>query len=127
MPIDLASPFWGSLIGGLIVFFVSIGVIGIIKFTQMSIANKFIIDRTLRLDADIELLQKQHKEETAANIKGFREEKTKAIEQAINIYSDKFHKLLNEYKHDRPPQSGAADYLRDLYVYGESKKPKGNS
>jgi hypothetical protein len=123
MVIDLTDPFTIAVFVGCLV----IGITGIIKFIHMALDNKFIINRALRLDADLELLQKQHKEEIATITKGHTEEKIKAIEQAMDIYDKKITTILNEYKQLTPPYKTTSDILCDIYVYGNKPKSKKNS
>ena len=58
MIINLSDPFWSTLIGGLLVFVVSMGIAGIIKFSIISHQKKLIEDSFFRLRAELESIQK---------------------------------------------------------------------
>lgn len=125
MNIDLLSPFWGSLIAGLI----ALGVVGIIKFSIIAHRKKLIEDDFFRLRDAMESLQQKHQENIEHINKTHKEEKIKAIEQAIEIYSKEFYKILDEYKHIKPSHDHKSvnDTVRDAYVYGNKSKSDENS
>lgn len=125
MLIDLSGPFCISLS----VAIISLGVAGIIKFAIISHEKKLIEDSFFRLRTEFESVQKEYKKQIEdinqkySNVvthltKTSKEEKIKAIEQALDMYDKKMNELV---KHNQPSPK-PTNYLNYLLLH--SRKPK---
>lgn len=102
MMINLSDPFWSTLIGGLLVFVISIGIAGIIKFSIIAHQKKLIEDSFFRLRSELESIQKVYQDEITKNneqLTAVTKEKTAAQNLLSEIHND----IKEILKHNQPP------------------------
>jgi len=101
MIINLSDPFWSTLIGGLLVFFISLGVAGIIKFSIIAHQKKLIEDSFFRLRAELESIQKIYQNEIAKNNEELA--KFKNRDKEIKAIISESRKHIDEVLKRNPP------------------------
>ena len=121
MVIDLLSPFWGSLVAGLLISFVSLGVTGVIKFSSMAHDKKVIEDSFFRLRAEFESLQKKNQEKITDIDKSRTEEIKKAIQATSDFYTQKIEEIL---KQNQPPENMTKRMTLREALSGYKPKPR---
>lgn len=113
MIINLADPFWSTLIGGMLVFIVSTGIIGIIKFTIITHQKKLIEDSFFRLRAELETIQKEYQKEITQNNEKITTvtKDNEAKQKLLNEIKTDIDRVLN---HNKPPVTKSQTLLEML-------------
>mgnify|MGYP001612994610 CR=1 len=93
MIIDLLSPFWGSLIIGILLMII----LGTYHYVRTLVTLNVTNKQLSNVLSELYSLQKNHKEEITDIKKRNKEE----MEKILNLYTNKIDEIL---KHNKPPR-----------------------